>query len=111
MIVLAAITLPLGYTSGKEYAELEWPIDILITLVWVVLRDGVLRHDLPSARSPHIYVANWFFGAFILTVALLHIVNSAEMPVDASGSRTRPTPACRTRWCSGGTATTRSASS
>ena len=108
--MLAAITLPLGITTSKEYAELEWPIDVLITLVWVAYA-VVFFGTIAKRKTPHIYVANWFFGAFILTVALLHLVNSAAMPVDASGSRTRPTPACRTRWCSGGTGTTRSASS
>jgi hypothetical protein len=73
--VLAAITLPLGYTTGKEYAELEWPIDILITLVWVSYAI-VFFGTIVKRKTPHIYVANWFFGAFILTVALLHIVNS-----------------------------------
>ena len=80
VIVLAAVTLPLGYTSGKEYAELEWPIDILITLVWVAYAI-VFFGTIFLRKTPHIYVANWFFGAYILTVALLHIVNSAEVPV------------------------------
>jgi cytochrome c oxidase cbb3-type subunit I len=80
VIVLAAITLPLGYTSGKEYAELEWPIDILIAVVWVSYAI-VFFGTLARRRVEHIYVANWFFGGFILTVALLHIVNSAEIPV------------------------------
>jgi cytochrome c oxidase cbb3-type subunit 1 len=79
VIVLAAITLPLGITSSKEYAELEWPIDILIAVVWVAYA-VVFFGTLARRRVPHIYVANWFFGAFILTVALLHIVNSAAMP-------------------------------
>jgi cytochrome c oxidase cbb3-type subunit 1 len=79
VIVLAAITLPLGITSGKEYAELEWPIDILITLVWVSYA-VVFFGTLFKRRIPHIYVANWFFGAFILTVAILHLVNSAAVP-------------------------------
>jgi len=79
VIVLAAITLPLGITSSKEYAELEWPIDILIALVWVAYAI-VFFGTLWKRKVPHIYVANWFFGAFILTVALLHIVNSAAMP-------------------------------
>jgi cytochrome c oxidase cbb3-type subunit I len=79
VIVLAAVTLPLGYTSGKEYAELEWPIDILITLVWVAYA-VVFFGTIFKRRIPHIYVANWFFGAFIITVAVLHIVNSAAMP-------------------------------
>ncbi|MCC7484328.1 MAG: cytochrome-c oxidase, cbb3-type subunit I [Burkholderiales bacterium] len=80
VIVLAAVTLPLGITSSKEYAELEWPIDILIAVVWVA--DAVVFFGtLAKRRIRHIYVANWFFGAFIITVALLHIVNSAAMPV------------------------------
>jgi cytochrome c oxidase cbb3-type subunit I len=80
IIVLAAITLPLGYTSGKEYAELEWPIDIMIAIVWVAYA-VVFFGTIAKRKVQHIYVANWFFGAFILTVALLHIVNSAEIPV------------------------------
>jgi len=80
VVVLAVITLPLGYTSGKEYAELEWPIDVLITLVWVAYAI-VFFGTIAKRRTPHIYVANWFYGAFILTIALLHLVNSAEMPV------------------------------
>src|SRR3954452_25077301 len=79
VIVLAAITLPLGITQGKEYAELEWPIDILIALVWVAYA-VVFFGTLAKRKVQHIYVANWFFGAFILTVALLHIVNSAAIP-------------------------------
>lgn len=80
VIVLAAVTLPLGMTSGKEYAELEWPIDLLIAVVWVAYA-VVFFGTVGTRRVRHIYVANWFFGAFILTVALLHIVNSAAMPV------------------------------
>ena len=80
VIVLAAITLPLGITTSKEYAELEWPIDILIAIVWVSYA-VVFFGTLFKRRVQHIYVANWFFGAFILTVALLHIVNSAAIPV------------------------------
>ncbi|MBL8511531.1 MAG: cytochrome-c oxidase, cbb3-type subunit I [Betaproteobacteria bacterium] len=79
IIVLAAITLPLGITTGKEYAELEWPIDILITLVWVAYA-VVFFGTIVKRKTPHIYVANWFYGGFILTVAILHIVNSMEMP-------------------------------
>ena len=85
IIVLAAVTLPLGMTSGKEYAELEWPIDILIALVWVAYA-VVFFGTLFKRKIQHIYVANWFFGAFILTVALLHIVNSAELPVSLTKS-------------------------
>jgi cytochrome c oxidase cbb3-type subunit 1 len=79
VIVLAAVTLPLGITSSKEYAELEWPIDVLITLVWVAYAI-VFFGTIAKRKTPHIYVANWFFGAFILTVALLHLVNSAATP-------------------------------
>jgi cytochrome c oxidase cbb3-type subunit I len=79
VIVLAAITLPLGYTTGKEYAELEWPIDILIAVVWVSYA-VVFFGTIAKRQVQHIYVANWFYGAFIIAVALLHIVNSAEVP-------------------------------
>jgi len=79
VIVLAAVTLPLGFTSGKEYAELEWPIDILIALVWVAYAI-VFFGTIAKRKTPHIYVANWFFGGYILAVALLHIVNSAAVP-------------------------------
>jgi len=80
VIVAAAITLPLGYTSSKEYAELEWPIDILITVVWVAYAI-VFFGTIAKRKTRHIYVANWFFGAYIITIALLHIVNNAELPV------------------------------
>ncbi len=79
VIVLAAITLPLGYTQAKEYAELEWPIDVLIAVVWVIYAI-VFFGTIMKRRVAHIYVANWFYGAFIVTVAILHIVNSAAMP-------------------------------
>lgn len=82
VIVAAAITLPLGYTSGKEYAELEWPIDILIAVVWVSYA-LVFFGTIATRKVKHIYVANWFYGAFILAVALLHIVNSLAIPVGA----------------------------
>lgn len=80
VIVAAAITLPMGYTQGKEYAELEWPIDILIAVVWVAYA-VVFFGTLMKRKIEHIYVANWFYGGFIATVAILHIVNSASMPV------------------------------
>ena len=80
VIVLAAITLPLGITTSKEYAELEWPIAILIAIVWVTYA-YVFFGTILKRRVKHIYVANWFFGAFILTVAMLHIVNSAALPL------------------------------
>ena len=79
VIVLAAITLPLGITQAKEYAELEWPIDLLIAVVWVAYA-VVFFGTIGTRRVRHIYVANWFFGSFIIAVALLHIVNSAAMP-------------------------------
>ena len=85
VIVLAAITLPMGFTSSKEYAELEWPIDILITLVWVVYA-VVFFGTIMQRKTKHIYVSNWFFGAYILTIALLHIVNNLELPVSLTKS-------------------------
>ncbi len=80
VIVSAAVTLPLGITSAKEYAELEWPIDILITLVWVAYA-VVFFGTIIKRKTSHIYVANWFYGAFIVTIAVLHLVNSAAIPV------------------------------
>jgi cytochrome c oxidase cbb3-type subunit I/II len=81
IIVLAAISLPMGWTTGKEYAELEWPIDILITLVWVVFAVNFFG-TLYRRREKHMYVAIWFYIATIITVALLHIVNSISIPVE-----------------------------
>ena len=80
VIVGAAISLPLGITSSKEYAELEWPLDVLITVVWVAYAI-VFFGTLAKRRIQHIYVANWFYGAFILTIALLHVFNSLAVPV------------------------------
>ena len=85
VILLAVLSLPMGFTSGKEYAELEWPIDILITLVWVAYA-LVFFGTIGMRKVRHIYVANWFYGAFIIAVALLHIVNSAAVPVDLTKS-------------------------
>lgn len=85
VILSAAITLPLGMTSGKEYAELEWPIDILITLVWVSYAI-VFIGTIVKRKTKHIYVANWFYAGFILTVAVLHLVNSAAVPVNLTKS-------------------------
>ncbi len=79
IIVLAAVTLLAGYTTGKEYAELEWPIDILITLIWVVFGINMFGTIL-KRRESHLYVAIWFFIATWITVAMLHIVNSFELP-------------------------------
>jgi cytochrome c oxidase cbb3-type subunit I/II len=80
IIVSAALTLPFGITTGKEYAELEWPIDIAITLIWVVFAVNFFG-TIVRRRERHIYVAIWFYIATILTVAVLHIVNSLEIPV------------------------------
>jgi cytochrome c oxidase cbb3-type subunit I len=85
VIVLAVISLPMGWTTAKEYAELEWPIDILIAVVWVAYA-VVYFGTLAKRRVSHIYVANWFYGAFILTTAVLHIVNSAEVPLTLTKS-------------------------
>ncbi|MFN7483964.1 MAG: cytochrome-c oxidase, cbb3-type subunit I [Betaproteobacteria bacterium] len=85
VILAAAISLPLGYTQGKEYAELEWPIDLLIAVVWVSYAI-VFFGTIGVRKVRHIYVANWFFGAFIIAVALLHIVNSAAIPWGAMKS-------------------------
>lgn len=79
VIVLAIITLPMGYTTTKEYAELEWPIDILIAIVWISYAI-VFFGTIVKRKTDHIYVANWFYGGFILTIAVLHIVNSAFTP-------------------------------
>jgi cytochrome c oxidase cbb3-type subunit 1 len=79
VIVGAVITLPMGFTRGKEYAELEWPIAILIALVWVTYA-VVFFGTIVKRRVQHIYVANWFFGGYILAVAILHIVNGMVMP-------------------------------
>jgi len=80
IIVAAAITLPLGYTQGKEYAELEWPIDIAIALIWVVFALNFFW-TLAKRTEKHLYVAIWFYIATIVTVAVLHIVNSLAIPV------------------------------
>lgn len=80
IILAAAITLPLGYTSTKEYAELEWPIDIAITLVWVAFGLNLIM-TMIKRRQRHIYVAIWFYVATFVTVAVLHIVNNMELPV------------------------------
>jgi cytochrome c oxidase cbb3-type subunit I/II len=80
IIVAAAITLPLGYTQSKEYAELEWPIDIAITVIWVIFAVNFFG-TLVRRREKHMYVAIWFYIATIITVAVLHIMNSVEIPV------------------------------
>jgi len=80
IIVSAAITLPLGYTVSKEYAELEWPIDILIAVVWVIFGINMVA-TIVKRRERHMYVAIWFYIATFFTVTVLHVVNSIEIPV------------------------------
>ena len=80
VIVAAAVTLPLGYTQGKEYAELEWPIDIAIAVVWLFIFGGNFLMTLINRRERHMYVALWFYIATIVTVALLHVFNSLVIP-------------------------------
>jgi cytochrome c oxidase cbb3-type subunit I/II len=80
IILAAAITLPLGYTTSKEYAELEWPIDIAITIIWVVFGWNMIG-TIIKRRERHMYVAIWFYISTFVTVAVLHLVNSVEMPV------------------------------
>jgi len=80
VILCAAVSLPLGYSTSKEYAELEWPIDILITVVWVAYA-VVFFGTIARRRTAHIYVANWFYAGFILAVAVLHVINNLEIPV------------------------------
>jgi cytochrome c oxidase cbb3-type subunit I/II len=85
IIVAAVITLPLGMTTGKEYAELEWPIDIAITLIWVVFGINMMG-TIIKRRERHLYVAIWFYIATWVTVAMLHIVNSIELPISFTKS-------------------------
>jgi len=85
IIVAAAITLPLGITTSKEYAELEWPIDIAIALIWVVFGINMIG-TLIKRRERHLYVAIWFYIATFVTVAVLHIFNSLELPVSLTKS-------------------------
>ena len=102
----------MGFSRGQEYSEPEWHITVFLVLVWV-LYAGVFIGTLMKREEPHIYVANWFYLAFILTVAVLVLVNNAALPVslvrrqELRGLLRRAERA----WCSGGTATTRSASS
>ncbi|WP_179008196.1 cytochrome-c oxidase, cbb3-type subunit I [Winogradskyella forsetii] len=86
LIVGAAITLPLGYTTSKEYAELEWPFDIAIALIWVAFGVNMIGTIL-KRRQRHLYVAIWFYLATFVTVAVLHIFNSLELPVSFTGMK------------------------
>ncbi len=85
VILAAAVSLPLGITQGKEYAELEWPIDLLITIVWVVYAI-VFFGTIARRRVQHIYVANWFYAAYIITIAVLHVFNNLAIPVSLTKS-------------------------
>ena len=85
VIVLAVITLPMGLTQSREYAELIWPIDVLIAVVWVSYA-VVFFGTIGIRKVSHIYVANWFFGAYILTIALLHIFNNIQIPTSPTHS-------------------------
>lgn len=85
IIVSAALTLPFGITAGKEYAELEWPIDIAIALIWVVFGINMFG-TIIKRRERHLYVAVWFYIATVVTVAVLHIVNSIELPISLTKS-------------------------
>ena len=85
IIVAAVITLPLGMTSTKEYAELEWPIDILVVLVWVAYLINFLG-TIAKRKVSHIYVANWFYAAFIIMIAILYVVNNLAVPVSMTKS-------------------------
>ena len=85
IIVLAAVTLPLGITQSKEYAELEWPIDLLIAVVWLSYA-AVFFGTIAKRRVKHIYVANWFYAAFIITVTVLHVFNNLSIPVSLTKS-------------------------
>ncbi|CAK0743160.1 Cbb3-type cytochrome c oxidase subunit CcoN1 [Gammaproteobacteria bacterium] len=80
IIVSAVITLPLGLTQGKEYAELEWPIDIMIAVVWLSYSFNFIM-TLARRRTPHIYVSNWFFLSMMVMITYLHVVNSLAVPV------------------------------
>jgi len=85
VLVSAVVTIAAGMTQGKEYAETEWPIDILITIVWVAY-GWLFFATIAKRRVKHIYVANWFFGAYIIGIALLHLVNNAALPVSLTKS-------------------------
>jgi cytochrome c oxidase cbb3-type subunit 1 len=95
---MAATGYLLGSTQAKEYAEPEWYVDLWLTIVWVAFL-LVFVGTLLKRKEPHIYVANWFFLSFIVTVAMLHVVNNLQIPVSffGSSSRCRSSRACRTR--------------
>ncbi|WP_298368388.1 cytochrome-c oxidase, cbb3-type subunit I [Azospirillum sp.] len=88
-IVLAALSYVLGFTQGKEYAEPEWILDLYLTVIWVLYAIQFVG-TVMTRRESHIYVANWFFLAFILTVAILHIGNNVNVPVSITGMKSYP---------------------
>ncbi len=92
-IVAMVVSYPLGYTTSKEYAEMEWPIALWVTIRLGRLRLPVLRHHRCGARSRHIYVGNWFYGAFIVVTAMVHIVNHLASAGDATEVLPARTPA------------------
>ena len=106
IIVAAAITLPMGFTTSKEYAELEWPIKIAIAVVWVAFTVNLIGTIL-KRREKHMYVAIWFFLATALTVAVLHVTNSMTMPNGSwrEGSTNASSAVSKSR-CSADSATT-----
>ncbi len=85
VLLLAILTLPLGFTTSKEYAELEWPIDILIAIVWVMYA-VLFFGTIAKRKTHHIFVANWFFGAFIIVILMIFVVNNLELPVSLTKS-------------------------
>ncbi len=110
IIVCAAVSLPLGLTQGKEYAELEWPIDLLIAVVWVGFFGVNFFMTLATRRERHMYVALWFYIATIVTVAVLHVFNNLAVPImsDAIPIKSYSVYAgVQTRSCNGGTDTMR----
>lgn len=106
IIVAAAVTLPLGITQSKEYAELEWPIDVAIAVVWLVFAYNFFA-TLAVRRERHLYVALWFYIATIVAITFLHVFNNLVVPARGGSRATPSTPASRMHSCSGGTATTR----
>ena len=106
IIVAAAITLPLGFTTSHEYAELEWPIDIFIALIWVTFGINMFG-AIFKRRERHLYVAIWFYIATVVTIAVLHIVESCELPVTFWKKAIWFILVCRMPWCNGGTGITR----
>jgi cytochrome c oxidase cbb3-type subunit 1 len=109
VIVIMLISLPLGYTTTKEYAEIEFSGAVWMTVVWVAYAI-VFFTTVVQRKTKHIYVGNWFFGAFIVVIAMLHVVNHLSIPVDGS-SPIRCIPGPPMPWCSGGTGITRWGSS